>query len=140
MTVHFIYVDWSRNKLDATGERAEKEYDQIFEQFDDTIVRGMLKIMVLVHLKKTDMHPYAMLKHFRSSPMFSRIKKSDVYNTINSLEKEGYVKYKAVKKGAQTQKRYELTAKGNRIMARSKRIRTRALKDLRTLIESEFSG
>ncbi len=119
---------------------AEKNCDHFFEQFDDTLVRGMLKIMVLVHLKKRGMHPYAMLKHFKSVgiPMFSRIKKSDVYNTINSLEREGYVKYRAMKKGEQMQKRYELTAKGIRAMELSKRIRERAMKDLKALIESEF--
>ena len=119
---------------------AKKDCDHFFEQFDDTLVRGMLRIVVLVHLKKRGMHPYAMLKHFEGTPLFSRIKKSDVYNTINSLEKEGYVRYKAVKKGAQTQKRYELTAKGTNILMRSKKIKTRALNDLKTLIESEFSG
>ena len=58
------------------------------KRFDATLMRGMLRIMVLAHLKKHGAHPYAMLLHFREKglPGAQKLKKSDIYNTIRNLE------------------------------------------------------
>lgn len=112
------------------------------QKFDELLKPRLLKIAILVHLGKQGMHPYAMLKHFKNEgwPGFSKLKKSDVYNVIKSLEDEGFIKYRTVKSGARVQKRYELTAKGTRVMKSSKKIISKAFADMRSLLESEFSG
>ena len=115
----------------------------LFEEklFDAAMTRSMLKIIILAHLRKGDMHPYALLKHFkasRSPAMLSRMEKSDVYNTINSLEKEGFISHRIKKKGAQNQKYYQLTPKGRKVVRGLKAIGTNALRDLKKLVNSEF--
>jgi DNA-binding PadR family transcriptional regulator len=86
------------------------------------------------------MYPYAMLKHFRSSGQhfLSEMEKSEMYNMIKSLEKEGFVTYRIVKKGARSQKHYVLTPKGRKILGTSKLILTRAMDEFRKLVKSEF--
>jgi len=96
--------------------------------------------MILAHLRKRGMHPYAILKHFNSKrhPFLLDMKKSEIYNAMNSLEDEGFVRYSPLKKGAQLQKRYELTPKGRRILKKSKAIMMKAHEELKELIKSEF--
>jgi DNA-binding PadR family transcriptional regulator len=117
-----------------------KNNDFLRMGLDASFRQSMLKIMVMGHLKRHGAYPYAMLKHFKSVgwPGLSKLKKSDIYNVINSLEEEGFVRYSVFMDGARMHKRYRLTAKGMKVMKASKRIGLRALADVRRLIESEF--
>jgi len=114
--------------------------DLFTARLDALLKQGLLKITVMAHLRRHGAYPYEMLKHFKSAgfPGFSKLKKSDIYNVIKSLEDDGFVKYSVVMDGARMQKRYQLTAKGAKVMKASKRIGLKALADIRRLIESEF--
>ncbi|VVB77458.1 Transcriptional regulator PadR-like family protein [uncultured archaeon] len=116
------------------------EEDCFLKQFDAILMRGILKIMIMGHLKRKGAYPYAMLKHFKGSihPGLSKLKKSDMYNAIKSLESEGFIKYQMMTKGTRALKRYQLTPKGLKVMNASKKIGLKALADIRRLIESEF--
>ncbi len=114
--------------------------DALFKKFDAAMMHGALKLIVLAHLRDSGTYPYAMLKHFKGSghSFLAGMGKSEMYNIINSLEKEGFVSYRIVKKGARSQKHYALTPKGRKVIGTSKQIMTRAMGDFRKLVKSEF--
>lgn len=114
--------------------------DSIFKRLDAAMMHGALKFIVLAHISDSGAYPYALLKHFRDSghSRFAHIGKSEMYNIINSLEKEGFVSHRVVKKGARLQKHYALTPKGRKVLSTSKQILTRAMDDFRKLVKSEF--
>jgi DNA-binding PadR family transcriptional regulator len=116
--------------------------DSLFKRFDAAMTHGALKLIVLAHFRDGGTYPYAMLKHFKSSGhrRLAGMGKSEIYNIINSLEKEGFVSHRVVKKGTQSQKHYALTPKGRKVLGTSKQIMIRAMGDFRKLVKSEFGG
>lgn len=114
--------------------------DTLFKRFDAAMMHGSLKLLILAHLRDSGTYPYAMLKHFRGSghSFLSEMKKSEMYNMINSLEREGFIAYHAARKGMRQQKYYVLTPKGRKVLRSSKRILTRAMSEFRKLVRSEF--
>ena len=107
---------------------------------DDTMKRGMISAMVLVHLKKESTYPYALMKNFKAShhPMLSKVDKSQVYNTLNALERDGFVKSKMTHVGAKQQKMYSITPKGKAVVLSFRKLFFGFVKDARSLIQSEF--
>ncbi len=107
---------------------------------DDTMKRGMISAMVLVHLNKRSTYPYALMKNFKAShhPMLSKVDKSQVYNTLNALERDGFVKSRMTHVGAKQQKMYSITPKGKAVVLSFKRLFFGFVKDARSLIQSEF--
>jgi DNA-binding PadR family transcriptional regulator len=114
--------------------------DALFKRLDAAMTHGALKLIVLAHIRESGAYPYAILKHFRASghSRLARMGKSEMYNIINSLEREGFVSHRIVRKGARSQKHYALTPKGRKVLSTSKQIMTRAMGDFRRLVKSEF--
>ena len=102
---------------------------------------GILKLMLLRSISKGEDYPYSMLKSLkcnRHMPLGS-ITKNEVYNALNALEKQGYVKSKTVLSGNKAQRHYRLTVNGRSVVRRSRRIMLQLIKDMKLLV-SEFDG
>jgi DNA-binding PadR family transcriptional regulator len=63
--------------------------------------------------------------------------KSDLYNTMNSLEKQGFIKGRTVMKGAVARKNYLLTPKGRKIECASKRMMARSFGEVIKMMREE---
>jgi DNA-binding PadR family transcriptional regulator len=97
----------------------------------------MLKIIILVHLSHSPEYPYALMKVMQKKKVWilRGLGKSDFYNAMNSLEKHGFIKGRAVMKGAKIQKHFILTDKGKKTAAMSRKVMIRSFKTLRNMIK-----
>ncbi|MDE1857329.1 MAG: PadR family transcriptional regulator [Candidatus Micrarchaeota archaeon] len=111
-----------------------------FRMIDDNLRKGIANVIVLKQLQRDKTYPYAMLKKFRQSKhrIMQDITKSDIYNILNSLEKEGFVKSRVVSGGPRPQRSYTLTKKGRRVVLRAGRILRDMITSMRALVLSEF--
>ena len=82
------------------------------------------------------------MKTFKAShhPIISKVDKSQIYNTLNALERDGFVKSRMTHFGAKQQKVYSITPKGRAVAHSFKKMFFGFIKDARSLIRSEFSG
>lgn len=99
-------------------------------------MHAFLKLMILYAIK-VEKYPYAVVKKVQSHdhPMLGAIKKSDVYNQINSLEKGGLIRNVTMRDG---KKYYELTKKGNYTLKKAGEIREKAFAEITKLIKGRF--
>ena len=110
---------------------------------ENTLNRGLqneiLKVMLLIHLSRHPGYPYALLKAVRSRRiwMLQGVVKSDLYNTMNSLEKQGFIKSKAILAGAVARKNYALTPKGRKVVHASKKAMIRSFGEVAKMIREE---
>lgn len=102
------------------------------EEIQYMFAHAFLKLMILNAVRK-EKYPYAILKSIKEHghPMTRRIKKSDVYNQISSLEKEGFIRSKGLKDG---KRYYELTMKGSMTLRKASQVRKRAFMAILELI------
>ncbi len=114
---------------------------KIADQREDFPSKGLrteiLKIIILVHLSHSPEYPYALMKNMQGKKVWilKGLGKSDFYNAMNSLEKHGFIKGKAVMKGAKMQKHFVLTAKGKKTIAMSRKVMIRSFKTLREIMK-----
>ena len=98
----------------------------------------VLKLLILKRIKSGRTYSYALLKEFsndRISGLLQKEKgnvKNDIYNTINALEKSGYIKVRAGAYKARSKKYYALTSSGKLALAQTKKI---FISSMRSLIE-----
>ena len=96
----------------------------------------VLKLLILKRIKSGRTYSYALLKEFsndRISGLLQKEKgnvKNDIYNTINALEKSGYIKVKADVNNARLKKYCTLTRSGKATLAQTKRIFISSMKSL----------
>lgn len=113
---------------------------------EPTISKGlrneMLKIILLNHLSRHAGYPYELLKAIESKKvfMFKGLTKNDLYNAINSLEKQGFIKGRVVMKGAQAQKHYAHTPKGKKIVMASRKAMIKSFTEVNKLMKDELNG
>lgn len=80
--------------------------------------RIILKLLVLKRMQKKDVYSYALIKEFSGTHIIHFIKvhggsvKNDIYNTVNALEKSGYISTKAAIVEGRLKKYYKITARG----------------------------
>lgn len=100
---------------------------------------GVLKLVLLRSISKGNDYPYSVLKSLKchSHLPFGTVSKNEVYNTLNALEKRGYVRSRTVLSGSKAQRHYRLTPQGRSVVRRSRRIMLQLIKDMKTLV-SEF--
>ncbi len=110
--------------------------------FDARMLSGVYKIVILHHMKGKGMYPYRLYKQFSSHvrPGMPKLSKSDLYNLVTSLEKEGFIRGKAERSGAVVHKYYTTTKKGAVLVKNSKKIVAEAFGKMQQLIRDELNG
>ncbi|MDE1762033.1 MAG: helix-turn-helix transcriptional regulator [Candidatus Micrarchaeota archaeon] len=104
--------------------------------------KEILRIIILNNLGRHSGYPYQLLKAIESRKVFifEGLTKSDLYNAIASLEKQGFIKSKAVMKGAKVQKHFDLTAKGKKIVIASRKAMVKTFLAVNKLMKDELNG
>ncbi len=83
----------------------------------------ILKLMVLKRIAIGEVYSYALLKEFKQRTrhfnkgqgtpnMRGAVTKNDVYNTVNALERSGYIRVRARIEGGRLKKYYSITGEG----------------------------
>ena len=113
---------------------------EIRNHIDKSFMSGILKLMILRKIKHGNDYPYSIMKEFECNPHapMKNITKNDVYNTLNALEKGGYVKSSSRKMGNKIQKRYVLTASGRKMVIKSRKAIIKHIKEAKKLV-AEFN-
>ena len=95
---------------------------------------GLINIWLLKMIEKKRTYPYALVKMLKASKseMLRRLSRSDIYNTLNALEKRGLVRSRPVFSGEKMRKEYRLTPRGRRLIREAERVRRQ--------IMDEFNG
>ncbi|MDE1869233.1 MAG: PadR family transcriptional regulator [Candidatus Micrarchaeota archaeon] len=103
--------------------------------------RQILKLILLRRIKAGSIYSYAIMKELDNAHISALLLKgngsvkSDIYNTINMLEKSGYIRMRAKTSGGRTKKYYSLTPKGNKVLVESKRLFLSSMKELMRMLE-----
>ncbi len=111
------------------------------ENFLDKDMRNsMLKMFVLRRVGRERINSYTLLKEFKKRKRFSRHPassadaKNEVYNTINSLEKSGYIKSSQKVDNGRLKNYYALTKKGKTVMVYARGLFKEHIKALSSLL------
>ncbi|MDE1855788.1 MAG: PadR family transcriptional regulator [Candidatus Micrarchaeota archaeon] len=104
--------------------------------------KEMLKIIIMNNLSRHSGYPYELLKGIESKKIFifEGLTKNDLYNSIGSLEKQGFIKSRAVMAGAKLRKHYDLTPKGKKIVAASRKAMVKTFLGMKKMMKEELSG
>jgi len=112
------------------------------ENFIDKDMRNsMLKMFILRSVGRESTNSYALLKEFsKRRRFFSRFGgvpdlKNEVYNTINSLEKSGYIKSSQKIENGRLKNYYFLTIKGRKVTNSAKVLFRRHIQALSALLK-----
>ncbi len=97
------------------------------------ISKYVLKVVILKKLMVWN-YPYSIAKEMKKDcegwhgkGILSDVKKSDVYNAINSLEEQGYVSSKTVIKSGRIHKYYKVTKSGLGALKKAMKLRNELL-------------
>ena len=96
----------------------------------------VLKLLILKSIKNGKTYSYALVKKFSNDRVSKLLQKkqdnvkNDIYNTINALEKSGYIKAKAGVHNERAKKYYTLTRSGKETLAQTKKIFVSSMKSL----------
>ncbi len=110
--------------------------------FDSQLLSGVYKMIILYHMRGKGTYPYSLYKHLTEHmrPGMPKVSKSDLYNIVASLEREGFIKSKTVRNGAVVHKYYTLTERGSAVVKNSRKIAMEAFEKVRQLIKDELNG
>jgi DNA-binding PadR family transcriptional regulator len=106
-------------------------------------VRKMIfKLVILRRIKEGKTYSYALIKEMNNHPYVQKFLekrstsvKNDIYNTINALEKSGYLKVNAKMENGRVKKYYSLTEKGSRVLEDSKKVFMNSMKALASMLK-----
>ncbi len=100
----------------------------------------VLKVIILKKLKDWN-YPYSIAndikegcKEWHGKGILSEVKKSDVYNAINSLERQNYIISKTELKSGRVHRYYKTTKSGAAALNRALRLREEMLKAFAALM------
>ncbi len=99
------------------------------------MARIVLKLILLHRIKREGAYSYALIKEL-DNPRISKLlkkrssAKNDIYNTVNILERSGYIKARSKIENGRLKKYYHITARGNDILKESKKLFMRTMRDL----------
>jgi DNA-binding PadR family transcriptional regulator len=88
----------------------------------------MLKLRILRRISNSKINSYTLLKELGANKQFTKYLggagelKNEVYNTINGLEKFGYIKSTQKVENSRLKNYYTMTNKGNKTLRSAKRI------------------
>ncbi|MCL5412131.1 MAG: PadR family transcriptional regulator [Candidatus Marsarchaeota archaeon] len=100
----------------------------------------IMKLMLLKQIKSGRTYPYALVKYAASIEMahgFERTgaaRKNDVYNTLASLERSGYIKAKRAVSGGRVKKYYSITPDGSMVLRASAKELMRTIRLVKELL------
>jgi DNA-binding PadR family transcriptional regulator len=100
----------------------------------------MLKMYILRETAKSDVNSYSLLKQFTAKKRFAKAFsnpaeiKNEIYNTIKSLEKSGYIKSTQKIENGRLKNYYTLTKDGVKILKSAKDIFKEHIKELTSLL------
>lgn len=100
--------------------------------------RLILQMRILVRIKYGKVYSYALVKELSSahfSSFFGKGIKNDVYNTIKSLEKSGYIRVSVKRDGGRLKKYYTITKKGDEAIRSAMKVQKEAAKVLAKIFE-----
>lgn len=119
--------------------RAKSEFGNPYMTKD--MMHIILKLKLLYRIQSGRVHSYALIKEFESSPHIMDFiskhggsVKSSIYNTVNALEKSGYVKTSADKDGSRSKKYYTITSEGRKALKESKGLFIKSMRELTSII------
>lgn len=113
---------------------------------DKEMRRGIAKVIMLSIIKHKKTYPYAILKVLKGIKLMhdervlDGMSKSDVYNLLSSLEKDGYITGKSTLVGKKVQKIYTTTKKGDSVVKNKDMIFNNMISSMKKLIKEEFYG
>jgi DNA-binding PadR family transcriptional regulator len=100
----------------------------------------VLKLLILKRIKSGRTYSYALIKEFSNERISGLLQKdhtnvkNDIYNTINALEKSGYIKVKAETGKIRPKKYYTITKSGNAALLQTKRLFMGSMKNLMKIL------
>jgi DNA-binding PadR family transcriptional regulator len=104
------------------------------------ISKYVLKVVILSKLKDWN-YPYSIAndmkkgcKEWHGKGLLSDVTKSDVYNAISALEKQGYITSKTELKSGRVHRYYKSTKKGQEALKKAQKIREEMIKAFSTLM------
>lgn len=112
----------------------------VHKYIDSTFKNGILKFVILNAISKKSAYPYQLYRNLCkvNFGVLTNIKKSEVYNTLNSLESKGFVKGESRLSGSKVQKEYKITAKGSKVAVKARKVMAKNVGNIKRLIEYEF--
>lgn len=103
--------------------------------------KALLKLAIMHKIHEGEIYPYALIKSIEASHFYKRIGaatsegiKNDVYNTINALEKSGYILMSRKVERGRTKKYYALTPQGKKIIGDARKVFIKAIKALSKMV------
>jgi DNA-binding PadR family transcriptional regulator len=100
----------------------------------------VLKLLILKRIKSGRTYSYALIKEFSNDGISGLLQKehgnvkNDIYNTINALEKSGYIKVKAESGKIRPKKYYTITKSGNSALLQTKKLFMGSMKSLMKIL------
>jgi len=100
----------------------------------------VLKLLILKRIKSGRTYSYALIKEFSNDHISGLLQKeqgsvkNDIYNTINALEKSGYIKVKVESGATRPKKYYTITKSGNSTLLQTKRLFIESMKSLMKIL------
>jgi DNA-binding PadR family transcriptional regulator len=100
----------------------------------------VLKLLLLKRIKGGRTYSYALIKEFSNDRISGLLQKeqgsvkNDIYNTINALEKSGYIKVVAEAGKIRPKKYYTITKSGNSALLQTKRLFMGSMKSLMKIL------
>ncbi len=103
-----------------------------FEEMPLGIKRMVLRLRLLVMIKHGKTYPYALLKQLEKTgfaAVMGSTLKNDVYNTLKSLERGGYIKVETRLESGKAKDYYTVTKKGEKTFKQVIRIMISSAKE-----------
>ena len=103
--------------------------------------RMILKIRLLYRISHKSTYSYALIEEFSHGPVSHLMGKSgkglknDVYNTLTSLEKSGFIVSKAKIEGGKLKNYYHVTSVGKGAIKESKRLMADSFKEIAKIVK-----
>jgi DNA-binding PadR family transcriptional regulator len=101
----------------------------------------MMKVKVLKVIGANRMYSYAIINEIASSPSLAQFFscreaiKDEVYNTINILEKAGYIRLARQSTTGRIVKYYEITKDGKSVLNGAKKVYTASIKEISNMFK-----
>ncbi len=113
-----------------------------YRKYVDSEFKHMLiKFIVLKKVSTEDIYAYKLLKEVDKRPQIrffcndKRKLKSDIYNAINALSKDGYIKVSQKKVGSRIRNYYTLTKEGRKSIADIKENFEGAVRNIKKILK-----
>ncbi len=114
------------------------EYN-ISKHIDNSLRNWMLKFVILNRISRKESYPYDLYKKLREAnlPVLNSVRKSEVYNVLNSLESIKLVEAELKVSGKRIQKKYHITKEGAAVNLKTKLKMKKNISNIKALMDYE---